>query len=78
MKREASICLGLFHLYNLSTGDSHSWDHFASRAHLHLACCIRRSKPIFVTLGVYSTYLPRVSELDNMILLRVGKKHIGE
>lgn len=74
MKRDASICLGLIHLYTLNIGDPHIWDYFASGVHFHLACFIRRSKPIIVNLGVCSTCFPKVPELDNMILLRVEKK----
>lgn len=75
VKRDASICLGLIHLCTLSIGDPHSGDYFASGVHFHSTCFIRRSKPIIVSLGVYSTCFPRVPKLDNMILLRVVKGH---
>lgn len=65
VKRDASICLGLIYLYNPSIGDPHIWERFASRAHFHLACFSRRSKPIIVNLRVYSTCFPRVPEVDN-------------
>lgn len=75
VKRDASICLGLTHHYTLSIGDPYSGDYFASGVHFHSTCFIRRSKPIIVSLGVYSTCFPRVPKLDNMILLRVEKGH---
>lgn len=75
VKRDASMCLGLTHLYTLSIGDPYSGDYFASGVHFHSTCFIRRSKPIIISLGVYSTCFPRVPKLDNMILLRVEKGH---
>lgn len=73
VKREPSICLGLIHLYNVKISDPHNGDDFASRVCFHSICFVRRSKPITVNLGVYSTYFPRVPGLANMILLRVEK-----